>query len=252
MTYVSLDEIIKGVLLKRGYPLHMYVKYMISGRDIIREMTYDDGLMPPNTILLKVDENGSAPLPCDFIDVIQLGIRVGQLIHPLVEKLSMNPLPNRDASNLGEVIPYNSIAGTPFGYLPNMYWDTSYTNEYGEPLGRLNIGAGVEGDVYKVLRDQCRIQFSQNLSNQTVVLIYLSNGSGCCTTMGVTPYARSCIEAYMAFDRLRNTRNASLGERQLAERDYQNKRRLFRARMSPLTADQIRRIIQRNYYIAPK
>lgn len=254
MTYVSLDEIIKGVLLRKSYPLHYYTKYMISGRDIIRELTYDDGLQPPNTVLLNVDEYGSAALPCDFIDVIQVGVRVGQFIKPLVEKANINPLPNRDDGNLGEKSLYSNegSSGIPFGYIPGMYWHTSYFNDYGEFLGRQNIGAGVQNDVYKVLPDQCRIQFSQNFANCKVVLIYLSNGCGCSTTMGVSPLARSVIEAYMAYDRLRNTRNASLGERQLAEEAYVNERRKFRARKNTLTVDGIRRLMQQAYYIAPK
>lgn len=250
MQYTSLDMIIKSVLLKKGYPLHYYVRYMVSGRDIIQTLNYDEGLMPPNTILLSIDANGEAPLPKDYIDVIELGLRAGQYIHPLVQKNSLNRLPNRGA--LGVVEPYSTSDIQNFGYIPNMFYSTSYYNEYGEALGRLNIGAGIENDVYKIIPERCCIQFAQALAGQTVVLIYLSNGCGCCTTMGIEPYAKDVIEAYMAYDRLRNQRGAGLGEIQFAQQQYNLQRKIYRARKNPLTVDGIRRILQRSYYSAPK
>jgi len=248
--YTSLDHIVKSLLLKKGYPLHFYVRYLVSGRDIIQEMIFDDKLKAPNTILLEVDANGSAPLPCDFVDVAQVGVRAGQLIHPLVQRNSINPLPNR--GELGAVEPYPDNIPVSYNYLPNIFWATSYFNDYGETRGRQNAGAGYENDVYKILREQCRIQFSQNFANTTVVLIYLSSGCGCCASMGVHPYARATIEAYMNFDRVRNTRNSSAYDQRLAEQAYLSQRKIFRARMNGLTPDLIQRLIQRSYYIAPK
>lgn len=249
-SYLTLDSIIKSVLLKKGYPLHFYLQYMISARDIVQTLIYDDGLMPPNTVLLDVDNNGYAQLPKDFIDDIQVGICVGQYVRPLVRKDELNCLPHLEIPN-NETNGANSII--PWGYIPNLFYSTSYFNEHGEFLGRMNIGAGIENDVYKIIPERCVIYCSRYLTNQKIVLTYLSNGNcGCKASMGIDHLAKDVIEAYIQYDKLRNSRNATLGERQLAEQEYFRQRKVYRARKSKLGIDEIRRIVQRAYYLAPK
>lgn len=252
MKLTSIDNLIKSILLKKGYPLHFYLPFMVSARDIVQTLAIDDGLIPPNTAVLAVDNNGEAILPCDFIDLVHIGIMVGQYVRPLVYKSQINTYPNRDSS--GNIIPYTDSTGNApeYGYLANIFYNTSYYSDKGEFLGRQNIGAGIETDTYNIDKVRGVIKVNELMANSTIIITYLSDGCGNCTTMGIDPIAKDVIEAYMLYDRAKNKRNPSIGEWQLLERVYINRRRVFRARKNTMGIEELRRAIQRAYYISPK
>ena len=96
MTTASLDFIVKNYLLKRGYPLHWYMQFMVYAADCLREITFDD-LRVINTKILPVDQTiNAADLPEDYQDYVTVGVMIGQRIRPLVPTSTLNPLVNLD------------------------------------------------------------------------------------------------------------------------------------------------------------
>ena len=68
MTTASLDYIVKNYLLKKGYPLHWYMQFMVYAADCLRDITFDD-LRVINTKILPVNQNiNTAELPEDYQD----------------------------------------------------------------------------------------------------------------------------------------------------------------------------------------
>ena len=247
--YETLDGIVKGVLLKRGYPLHYYLQFLISARDIVQTMAYDDGLITPNTALITLDNNAAGILPNDFIDITKVGVRNGQLVKPLVRQSSINRLPNVDST--GTPIPYkgNYVQG----YIPGMYYDTACFNEYGEYTGRnYGAGAGMQTDTYKIIAERGVIQCNESLANCTIVVEFVSNGCDQICTVGVHPYAKDTIESYIIFDYTKNKRGSNLGEIQLTEQNHIKHRKIFRARKSELGIQEIKRLLIDAYYASPK
>ena len=68
MTTASLDYIVKNFLLKKGYPLHWYMQFMVYASDCLRDITFDD-LRVINTKILPVNQAiNTAELPEDYQD----------------------------------------------------------------------------------------------------------------------------------------------------------------------------------------
>lgn len=251
----TVDSIVKGVLLRRNYPMHWYLQYLVSARDIIQEMIIDDGLTPPNTVILQLDEFGAATLPCDYQDWTKVGIRIGEVVRPLVHSNSLMRIPKIDSS--GNQVPYistsNEYRNYAWGYLPGMYFSTNVVNDYGEYTARnYGAGAGYETDVFTIIPERNIIQCSEYYKCKIIVLEYISTCEQSISTVGIDPNAEECIKAYIIFDMTRNKRGASLGEIQMAENEYIKQRKRFRARKNTLDIEVMRRLIQRAYYESPK
>src|SRR5882672_5137490 len=100
--YVCLDFIIRSSLLQKQYPIHWYLPFLVHGREITREISFDD-VAVINTVKLTPNAGNAFDLPCNFQDVCKLGVQVGQQIEPLVQTESLNRLVNRNAA--GDIIP---------------------------------------------------------------------------------------------------------------------------------------------------
>lgn len=254
MKYYTVDSIVRNVLLRRGYPLHWYVQFLVSAKDCLREMALDS--MPIiNTALIDVETTGNyINLPCDFVDWTKVGIRVGQYVKPLVQRDSINRLHHYDSDgnidNYEDTTDVPTDADTPiiFGS-PVFFWDTVTWDTYGEFTGRLYgfSGAGSNFDTFKYLPERNQIQLNQNLQVDKIVLEYISDGMSCDAATQVDVYAVATIEAYIIWQLKEQGRHYTMGERQLAEREYLKQYDIFRARMNPLTIEDLRRAIYRNY-----
>ena len=89
----SLDLIVRTALMKKGYPLHQYVQFLVYARECLQELTMDD-LKIFNTKLCAVDEFNAIELPNDYQDYVMVGVMSNQGIRPLVESRRLNVLNN--------------------------------------------------------------------------------------------------------------------------------------------------------------
>lgn len=250
MKWASLDKIVKGVLLQKGYSMHYYMQCLVYARDCYRELTFDV-LRSVNSVLLNTNDSAYATLPTDYVDWTKVGVRVGQLIKPLVYSESINRLPNYDDS--GSIVPYNGLTDnnkTYYGYLDGLYWGvTSHFNSNGEFTGRFyGMGAGVQTDVFKIIPERCVIQLHETMANTTIVLEYISDGSCCSSATGVDPYAQACIDAYIKWQLKENRRDYSEGEKARAQNEYTRQRKILRARKNNMGVEEVKRLMQQAYH----
>lgn len=231
--------------------MHFYLDTLLASFFVLNELIYDD-LRIINTKLLPVDQNlNTAELPSDFIDVVQVGVKVGQLVRPLVPQDSINNLQNFNASM--QPIPYNQKnpdGSTPFplyyGGLLGTYWNTSHYNNYGENTGRyFGFGTGAQADTYKIIPNRNQIQINENLQVDNIVFQYVGGANVDAATQ-VDPYAVATIEAYILWQLKEHRNDIGLGEKQMAEQYYINQRQILRARKNPLTIELLKRIMSKN------
>lgn len=259
MQYQTLDSIIKSLLLKKGYPIHYYMQFLVSARDALREISLDD-LKVVNTVLLTLNSYYAVDLPCDFVSETKVGARAGQFVRPMSSTDKINSLPYYNSQ--GQIAPYpqdtqgdlsDAIENSSWFGFSSLFWRLTTSNEYGENIGRLfGWGAGVENDIYKVIPERGIIQFVQNINCSQIVLEYISNGMSCDAATQVSPYAWATIEAYINWQHKENNRTYGIGERQMAEQEYIKQRKILRAREGAMTIFDLKRIVQRTSYASPK
>jgi hypothetical protein len=261
MTTASLDFIVKNYLLKKGYPLHWYMQFMVYAADCLREITFDD-LRVINTKILPVNQKiNAAELPEDYQDYVTVGVMIGQRIRPLVPTSTLNPLISLDVNqNYSEqewtdnVVPPGSNENQLYyGALPYAQWFTVRYNDYGENIGRFfGLGAGYQEDTFQVFKERNQIQLDQKFYVENIVLQYVSDGQSADAASLVDPYAIRTIQAYIDFQMKAHNRTYNMGEKQLAENNYIKERKILRARKSDWSVEKIKRIVQKNTMGAPK
>lgn len=251
--FTSLDAIVRNVILRKRLSLHWYIDFMVHAVNCLRELSMDD-LKCVNTKLLTVDAYNAIDLPNDYLDYTRVGIKAGQNIKPLVETDKINSLVNRNPADLspttyGNANADNSTAALYYGYSYPFFWHTVTWNQYGESVGRMfGFGAGIQDDVFKVVKERNQIQLTENLSVSEIVLEYISDGTSADAATAVTPYAYATIAAYIDWQIKENSRSYGMGDRQLAKSEYVSQRQILRARLSDLTPEVLERIIQKNSF----
>lgn len=253
MTVISLDAIVKNILLRRRYPIHYYLDFLIPCKDAVREIFFDDGIGTIRYQLLTLDSNNIATLPNDYNDYARVSVRIGQYLHPLIEDTSLDTIPNYDSDFVEQ--PYlDGIASDtstdqmyymPGGYMSPYWWMVNW-NTFGENLGRQFGGSGATADTFKIDRGRNIIKVNEALVVSEIVLEYIGNGLDADSATHINAYAQSAIEAYAMWQFKENNRAYSAGEAERERQKYIQERQILRARLSDLTIDKLKRIVQGN------
>jgi len=242
MKFTSIDKIIRRNLLGKRLPLHYYVEFLVHASTCLRELTFDS-LRIVNTVELTLTDYFAADLPCDYVDWIKIGIKMGQFVQPITQRDSINRL--HAFNNEGQIVTYADPAtvNMDFPFWPG-YWMFQNIDDLGENLGRLyGFNTGVVPDGFKILKERNQIQFTETMRTVNVVLEYISDGQTSDNASQIDEYAWSTIEAFINWKRSQNGDNERSPEGQL----YKNQRRVLRARMNQLTVYDIRQILFKNY-----
>ena len=247
MTYTSLNHIVQSYINRKGYTKHWYFQSLKHASDCLREMHFD-GMLTVRPKKIPVNAHNGVPLPCDFVELLKLGIAVGQLVRPLVPHSGINRLNAFDDS--GEITTYTD--STSVSDLP--VWGMGYvdivSNDYGEHTGRMfgYKDAGLE-DGYKLVREREEIQLSEKIVTDYVIMEYIGNGSHSDSATKVDALAQAPIEAYIDWQNDRLQAGNITSPKAMLFFGQMNK---FRARKNPLTADAVKRIFNRSKSAAPK
>lgn len=253
MTVISLDKIVKNILLKRGYPVHYYIQFLVYAAQGLKEIAFDDRILTARYKCLAVDQtSNTAELPNDYLDYTRVQVRVGQHVVPLVEDNSLQLVPNYNSDF--EIQPYSEGVAEPSantsgyyttGYASPYWWVVNW-NSWGENTGRMFGGVGGYSDTFKVNKARNEIKINENLCVGEVVLEYISNGMDADSATHIDAYAQFAIEKFAMWQFKEHNRTYSVGEAQVAKQDYENERKVLRARLNGLTIDNLKRIIDQN------
>lgn len=254
MTIVSLDGIVKNILLKRNYSLHWYIDFLVAAKDGLREIAFDDPIFSVRYTALPVkQDDNTVELPNDFQDYTKVSAWVDGWVRPLVEDGALQLAPNYN--NSFEVQPYSEgiAIETPQqnslvwynGFL-TPYWYTVNWNNFGENTGRQFGGIGAYADTFRVDKAKNQIKINDNLYITSIVLEYISDGMDADSATHIDAYAQNCIESFAMWQFYLHNRTYSQGEAEAMYQHYIQERQILRARLSDLTIDKMKRIVQSN------
>lgn len=252
MTVISLDSITKNILLKKSYSLHWWIDFMVYLKDGLRIISADD-IPCFRAKILTLNSNHAIEIPNDYQDYISVSVMEGQKLRPLIEDDSLNLIPNYD-SNF-DIQPYNqgpvavdATINTPvyYGGFLSAYWWSVNWNIFGENTGRQFGGVGSMSDTFRVNKARNEIKINEDLCTNCVVLEYVSNGMDSDSATQIDSYAQECLEAYAMWQFKENNRTYNLGDARVAKESYVEERQILRARLSDLTIDKFKRIVQIN------
>jgi hypothetical protein len=245
MNNYTLDNIVRGALADKQYPMHWYLQYLTYGVDALRNLNMDV-MQDVKSVRLPVNDYHAAALPCDYVDYIRVGNELGEYINAWGEKRdSFNRLNKFDTS--GNKINYGDIEATN-GIMPNNwegFWYTNYINDKGEHLGRIFNNLPSFRNSFVILRERDEIQFSY--AGTTITMDYISDGLSTDASNNVHPYAVDAIKAYIFWKHKEHGRQFGPAERREAKDEFYNQLRVLRARMNSIDVNDIRRSLARGY-----
>lgn len=251
MTVISLGQIIKNLLLKRQYPIHYYLQFLLYARDGLREIAMDENLSTLRYKILVLDSNNQATLPNDFLDYAKVSVRIDQYLRPLVEEGCLDTIPNYTTAFVEQ--PYTQGVATDTnnasvwynGYLSPL-WKGVNWNSYGENTGRQFGGVGIRSDTFKIDKTRNIIKVNEYLSVTEVVIEYIGDGADADSSTHINAYAQFAIESFAMWQFKEHNRTYSAGEAEAERQRYINERQILRARLSDMTMDKLKRIVQGN------
>lgn len=254
MTLISLDAIVKNILLKRGYSLHWYLDFLVYCKDGMREIAFDDPILAVRYIALPVNQDdNTVELPNDFQDYTRVSAWVDGYLRPLIENNNLQLIPNYDSSfqvepysngvaiqtQLQQNLLYSNNFLTPYWYLVN--W-----NNFGENTGRQFGGIGNYIDGFRIDRSRNLIKIDDNLFIQNIALEYISDGMDADSATKIDAYAQNAIEAYAMWQFYLHNRTYTQNEAEAMYQHYAAERQILRGRLSDLTIDNLKRLVQQN------
>jgi hypothetical protein len=248
----AIDSITRSALFNMQLPLHYYVEALHYGLTCLHELNLDS-LQVTKTVRLTSNAFSEITLPDDYENVVSVNAQMGQYLIPYLKNPILTPLPNLNGSTQ---IPYTPTKNTE---VTETFWGYAYyyMNDYGERLGKKFGGNGSRGGGFKVIPER-NVIFLGNLTptGTTIVLDYLTKYKAVTTGDPITgyeyyvnSYAVECITAFIEWKMSRNTQRLV---QQNFKDQYYNALRIFRARMSEITAAGIKDAINMKRYMAIK
>jgi hypothetical protein len=248
MRLTTLDTIVNGILVERGYPIHYYLQFLHHGSRAYEELHYDT-LKNIKTIKLTVNSYKSIALPCDFMDLVKIGIPNGQFVKPLSKREGISRINNFDTQGNKIVHSQSQELGQPFGFYDQYFFDgySSSVNDKGEFIGRqFGYGNGDNSNTYRYVPERNEIQLHEGISAQEIILQYITDGTSIDNATLITPYAKAAIEAYIIWKMKESNRTYSEGERERARQLWMKQHGILRGRLNPISKQDIFDIVRKN------
>lgn len=250
MLLTNIDIICRKWLLEKGLPIHFYPEALYHSSAAVMQLVQDT-LQVINVANIPLDGTASANLPDDFDEDLHVCIPVGQALLPIPKQDWITPIRLHDTTT-GAFVPYdtnstdeddNTVWSVPFGY--DYFWNV---DAYGSPTGRqFGSNAGTASG-YKILREQRRIQLSEDFVDGNVVMLYISDGQRADNASQIDTKATKCIQTYIDWQRSPNATN----ERSPEARTFWNQKRRLKTLKNGLTKEDVVNLFRRSYTAAIK
>jgi hypothetical protein len=230
---VNLDAIVRDVMSEMGLnTTHEYARYLNIANKGLKELTMDV-VGDTQVTLLAVDNSTlRADLPVGFISHSFVGL-VGNdgYVHTLGAR--------RDIPKLGDA---NATAQQ----------DELYANRFGGVFG---AGGGRNSNGYyqpEVDRENNQMIFAATESDAIIYLEYVSDGRATDNETVVPEYAEEALGAFIYWRAILRRRGIPLAEKQMAQEQYYNQKRLARARVCSFTKEEALQSIRKGFKLSPK
>jgi hypothetical protein len=238
----SINIIVRDALLDAALPLHYYTRYLHHALRIMDELSMDFDIGNVKMVTLSTTSYQRALLPTDFVDVIDVSAKHGEKLLPMERDRNLNKMYNRDTS--GNKITYPSSDNinydSEFNY--NLISGANNLNSRGEMIGRYYGKQRKALLTYDIDTVNSEIVFNNTMTLSEVTLTYITSAVSKSTANVITPYAVDVITKYiqmMAFQAEGGNSKYLISKMQLNKQEFQNAKRVFRARMSSMDLAEI-------------
>jgi hypothetical protein len=229
----SLNTIVRDSLLDNGLPLHYYTRYLHHGLRALDELSLDFNLGNIKIIELDVTSYQRAILPADFVDFIDVSAKHGERVLPMERELNLNKKYNYDDE--GNKVMYDSALSVNYdaeiNY--NLISGSNNMNTRGELVGRYYGRKRAPKLTFDIDEENQEIVFSNGMILTKVTLTYMTSAVSRSSANVVTPYATDVITKYIQMMAAKSE-GAKISLYQMFKQDYENARRIFRARMNAM------------------
>ncbi|HDY89718.1 MAG TPA: hypothetical protein ENH82_16590 [bacterium] len=238
----TLDSIILKSLALHDLTNHYYVPFFLHAERCLEDLQWDT-LRRVKTAVLPIADSDLATLPTDFVEEVYVGIAVGDKLKKLGHNNKLNPSDNsEDAFDVDTGFSYEAAIYST--YAP--YWVDTYAK--GKMFGRGNRFA----NSYRVLRDDGFIRFDNNMTDTSVVLVYLTEPTKVGVNSVVHPFAEETILEYIAWQVYKYDRSKRPFETREKKEDYNRAIVKLRARMDKSNTIDFVRSSRKGYKLSPK
>lgn len=238
--YVNIDYVVSSYILKSGEDdrfYEAYLQFVIQGLGELRL----GSLTHIKATRLTLEGNNTATLPNDFVDYTAVGVCDGGRIRHLSENTNIC-LPTETECGVSQrdvtTTTNNENNHSQYVFVPH-YYDGVYYEDY-------TAEGGFNTSYFRVDKAGRRLVFlnDANASGQQVILEYIANDINKDTV--IPRSAVPVLEAYINYAKL-EYKNVNFGEKRMAQRNYRNKLRKFRALNYSFTAQRWSDVISKNY-----
>ena len=243
----SINIIVRDALLDNGLPLHYYTRYLHHALRILDELSMDYDMGNIKSVVLSTTSYQRAILPTDFVDVVDVSAKHGERLLPMERDRTLNKNYNRDEA--GNKIPYptdtNINYDSEFNY--NLISGANNMNTRGELVGRYYGKQRKPLLTFDIDTTNSELVFCNTMSLTEVTLTYITSSVSKSTANTVTPYAVDVITKYIKM-MAAAADGAKIGIFQLAKQDFENAKRVFRARMNSMDYAEILGLIRKGIH----
>lgn len=217
----KLEEIVREFYIEdlhlsqtdERYP--MFLQIAITG---LKELNYDLKSIITE-VTLPVNDNDTVDLPNNYIDYMMIGVVSGGTISSLGLNTQIAQRAKDNCGDIANVMPESSSEGA--GTFTSSYSiDGQYTGgDFG--LG----GGGNSNGTYNVFKQEGYISL-QNCSADELILRYLSTTEQVNGSFMVEEFLVDAIKSFIWHRYIRRMRSYGGGEKQMAELEFNNKKKL--------------------------
>lgn len=249
MTEYKLTDIVKEYCIEGGdYNFNRAMRYKSFGTSTLRELNIDFTAVPESIQLFPNDE-GIADLPCNFLNYVSIsvvgrdGILYGMTENPNIdltryynkcgELTRVNQFTTQTAINDGALVAGDFWGATNPTYFANHYSSGEFTGGY-YSKGSHNRAGG-----YKIDYKNKKIYFNEiRCAIGFIVMEFTTDIKSENEDYYIHPFIVDTIKTGIYWRSIRQDRNFSLGDKQLAENTFQTARKRSIGRFNHGTYDE--------------
>jgi hypothetical protein len=229
----SLNIIVRDALLDNGLPLHYYTRYLHHALRITDELSMDYNMGNIKMVKLNLTSYQRAVLPNDFIDLVDVSAKQGERLLPLERDRTLNKMYNYDVSGNRIPYPFDTTLNYDSEFNYNLISGGNNLNTRGELIGRYYGKQRKPLLMYDIDTINSEIVFSNTTTFTEITLVYISSAVSKSSANLVTPYATDVITKYVQM-KATQVDGGRIGMLQIYKQDFENARRIFRARMNSM------------------
>lgn len=248
MNNYSLDSVVREYLIEKGdNSMSTYAQCLSFSVSCIREMAMDvNGV--DKYVSLTINDNGTVDLPCDYMDIISIGIDMNGSICKLTSAKNINPiLPYDDCGNETS----KAIEGVDRLYDMN-YPDLHTRN--GENKGGYfgNGGGNNPFGNYIIDTGNQRILLSLQTGASSVILHYLCDPALIDGTYNVHSYDVEAVKSWIWWKDIQKKRNVSMSEKEMARVEWKRAKMMAKRRHKSFTLEDAASVLRKYQQQSPR